>query len=105
MSLTPHLIALAGVVSSASATILIRQGLRHDNFYAGFWINIVVGVGLCGAVVLLEPADAYRPAAIPFFMLSGIIGTVSGRLSGVVVRWRSSVSSGSAKQDPCSARL
>lgn len=81
MSLAPHLFALAGAVSSALATILIRQGLRHANFYVGFWINVIVGVvGLWGAVLLLEPADAYRAAAIPFFMLSGIIGTASGRL-------------------------
>ena len=81
MALTPHLFALAGAVSSAVATILIRQGLRHGNFYLGFWINVIVGVvGLWGAVFLLEPADAYRAAAIPLFMLSGIIGTASGRL-------------------------
>jgi DME family drug/metabolite transporter len=65
VSLTPHLFALAGAISSALATILIRQGLRHGNFYMGFWINVIVGVaGLWGA----------------FFMLSGIIGTASGRL-------------------------
>ena len=81
MSLAPHLFALAGAVNSALATILIRQGLRHGHFYLGFWINVIVGVvGLWGAVFLLEPADAYRAAAIPFFMLSGIIGTASGRL-------------------------
>jgi uncharacterized membrane protein len=81
VSLAPHLFALAGAVSSALATILIRQGLRHGNFYVGFWINVIVGmVGLWGAVLLLEPAEAYRAAAIPFFMLSGIIGTASGRL-------------------------
>jgi drug/metabolite transporter, DME family len=81
VSLTPHLFALAGAVSSALATILIRQGLRHGNFYVGFWINVIVGVvGLWSAVLLLEPADAYRAAAIPLFMLSGIIGTASGRL-------------------------
>lgn len=81
MSLTPHLFALAGAISSALATILIRQGLRHGNFYVGFWINVIVGVvGLWGAVLLLEPAEAYRAAAIPFFVLSGVIGTASGRL-------------------------
>jgi DME family drug/metabolite transporter len=81
VSLTPHLLALAGAVSSALATILIRQGLRHGNFYVGFWINVIVGVvGLWGAVLLLEPSNAYRAAAIPLFMLSGIIGTAGGRL-------------------------
>jgi len=61
--------------------VLIRQGLRHGNFYVGFWINVIVGViGLWGAVLVLEPADAYRASAIPLFMLSGIIGTAGGRL-------------------------
>ena len=81
VSLAPHLLALAGAVSSALATVLIRQGLRHGNFYVGFWINVVVGVvGLWGAVLILEPAEAYRANAIPLFMLSGIIGTAGGRL-------------------------
>jgi drug/metabolite transporter, DME family len=79
--LTPHLLALAAALSSALATILIRQGLQHGNFYVGFWVNVTVGVvGLWGAVLLLEPVDAYRAAAIPLFMLSGIIGTAGGRL-------------------------
>jgi uncharacterized membrane protein len=81
VSLTPHLLALASAVSSALATVLIRQGLQHGNFYVGFWVNVIVGVvGLWSAVLILEPADAYRAAAIPLFMLSGIIGTASGRL-------------------------
>lgn len=81
VSLTPHVIALAGAVLSAVATILIRQGLRHSNSYAGFWINVVVGaVGLWGAVFLLVPADAYHLKAVPFFVLSGVIGTAGGRL-------------------------
>jgi drug/metabolite transporter (DMT)-like permease len=81
VSLAPHLIALAGAVSAALATGLIRQGLRHGNFYVGFWINVIVGVvGLWGAVLILEPADAYRASAIPPFMLSGVIGTAGGRL-------------------------
>jgi DME family drug/metabolite transporter len=81
VTLTPHLMALAGAICSALATILIRQGLRHGNFYVGFWINVIVGVvGLWGAVFVLEPAEAYRAAAIPLFILSGIIGTASGRL-------------------------
>ena len=81
MSLAPHLLALAAAISSALATILIRQGLRHGNFYVGFWINVIVGVvGFWGAVLVLEPADAYRTSAIPLFVLSGIVGTAGGRL-------------------------
>ena len=81
MSLAPHLLALAAAVCSALATVFIRQGLRHGNFYVGFWINVIVGVvGFWGAVLVLEPADAYRVSAIPLFVLSGIIGTAGGRL-------------------------
>ena len=81
MSLAPHLLALAAAVCSALATVFIRQGLRHGNFYVGFWINVIVGVvGFWGAVLVLEPADAYRVNAIPLFVLSGIIGTAGGRL-------------------------
>jgi drug/metabolite transporter, DME family len=81
VALAPHLLALAAAVLSALATVLIRQGLRHGNFYVGFWVNVIVGVvGFWGAVFVLEPADAYRASAIPLFMLSGIIGTAGGRL-------------------------
>ena len=81
MSLAPPLLALAAAVLSALATVLIRQGLRRGNFYVGFWINVIVGVvGFWGAVLVLEPAEAYRASAIPLFMLSGIIGTAGGRL-------------------------
>ena len=80
-SLTPHLLALAGAVCSAVATILIRQGLRQSNFYAGFWINVAVGVvGLWGAVFLVAPSDLHQLRAVPFFVVSGIIGTAGGRL-------------------------
>ena len=81
MSLAPHLLALAAAVLSALATVLIRQGLRHGNFYVGFWVNVIVGVvGFWAAVLVLEPADVFRANAIPLFMLSGIIGTAGGRL-------------------------
>ena len=81
MSHAPQLLALAAAMGSALATIFIRQGLRYGNFYVGFWINVIVGVvGFWGAVLVLEPADAYRSSAIPLFVLSGIIGTAGGRL-------------------------
>jgi uncharacterized membrane protein len=79
--LTPHAMALAGAVCSAAATILIRQGLQRSNFYTGFWINVVVGVvGLWGLIFLTEPAEAYHLSAIPFFIVSGLVGTAGGRL-------------------------
>ena len=36
--------ALTSALCSAVATILIQRGLRRSNFYAGFWINVLVGV-------------------------------------------------------------
>ena len=85
MLASPHAIALAGALCSAIATILLRQGLRRSNFYAGFWINVVVGViGLWAALLLWVPRDAYQLSAIPFFVVSGLIGTAAGRFLRVV---------------------
>jgi len=82
---SPHAIALAGALCSAISTILLRQGLRGSNFYAGFWINVAVGViGLWAAVFLFVPRDAYRLSAIPFFVVSGLVGTAAGRFLRVV---------------------
>jgi len=41
---TPPALALASAFCSALATIFIQRGLQRSNFYAGFWINVVVGV-------------------------------------------------------------
>jgi len=58
VSLTPQVIALSSALWSAVATALIQRGLRRSNFYAGFWINIAVGVGavliVVGVVLLSE---------------------------------------------------
>jgi uncharacterized membrane protein len=79
--LTVHTIALAGATLSAAATIWIRQGLRTSSFYAGFWINLAVGVvGLWGAVFLHTGVEALQVRALPFFILSGLLGTACGRL-------------------------
>jgi DME family drug/metabolite transporter len=76
------LLALSSAVCSASATILIRQGLQHSNTHTGYWINLVVGVsGLWLAAFLLTPDDVLTLQAIPFFVLSGLIGTVGGRFT------------------------
>lgn len=81
MSLEAHALALTGAVCSAAATVCIRQGLRGSNAYVGFWINVAVGtVVVWGAVFLLVPWDAFRLQSLPFFILSGLIGTVAGRL-------------------------
>lgn len=80
MNMTVHALALAGALCSAGATILIRQGLGQSNAYAGFWINLVVGViGLWIAVFLLVPVQTFHLQALPFFIASGLLGTVAGR--------------------------
>jgi uncharacterized membrane protein len=79
------MLALASALCSAVSTMLIQRGLRHANFYAGFWINIVVGmIGLWSVVLLMVPRDAYHWSAVPYFVLSGVVGTAMGRLFRVV---------------------
>ena len=61
--------------------MLIHRGLRRSNFYAGFWINVVVGVvGLWSAVFLFVPRQDYDWRAVPYFVFSGVVGTAAGRL-------------------------
>lgn len=61
--------------------MLIHRGLRRSNFYAGFWINVVVGVvGLWSAVLLFVPRAEYDWRAVPYFVFSGVVGTAAGRL-------------------------
>ncbi len=85
MQLTAHTLALVGALCSASATVFVRQGLRDSNAYTAFWINVVVGViGLWIAVFLIVPVDAFHAGALPFFILSGLVGTVAGRLARFV---------------------
>jgi DME family drug/metabolite transporter len=80
MAFTVHALAVAGAMCSAAATITFRQGLGRSNTYAGFWINLVVGV-VCvwGATLLLVPVSAFHAKALPFFICSGLLGTVAGR--------------------------
>jgi len=77
---TAHALALTGALCSAVATIAFRQGLRYSNTYSGFWINLTVGV-ICVwvATVLTVPASAMHAKALPFFIGSGLLGTVAGR--------------------------
>ena len=81
MAFTVQALALAGAMCSAAATITFRQGLLgRSNAQAGFWINLVVGV-ICiwGATLLLVPVSAFQVQALPFFIGSGLLGTVAGR--------------------------
>jgi uncharacterized membrane protein len=81
MAESPHVLALASAFFSAIGTMLIQRGLRHSNFYAGFWINVAVGmVGLWTAVLLFVPPEAWDWRALPYFIFSGIVGTACGRL-------------------------
>jgi uncharacterized membrane protein len=73
--------ALASACCSAVATTLIQRGLRRSNFYAGFWINVLVGAaGFWFAVLLLVPREDYHWRAVPYFVFSGVVGTAGGRL-------------------------
>jgi len=77
--------ALSSAVCTAVAATLIQRGLRRSNFYAGFWINITVGVvGLWSAVLLLVPYADYNWRAVPYFVFSGVVGTASGRFFRVI---------------------
>jgi len=81
MPQTMHILALAGALCSAAATIFIRQGLRGGDPYTGFWINVVVGTASLWAVVIVTggPGHVSVKGAL-FFVLAGLIGTVGGRL-------------------------
>jgi uncharacterized membrane protein len=81
MPQTAHVLALAAALSSAGATILIRQGLRGSGPFAGFWVNLVVGAaGLWAAVLLTGQLGRPSAAGVAFFVLAGLIGTAGGRL-------------------------
>lgn len=82
---TPHVMALSSALCAALAAILIQRGLRGASFYAGAWINVVVGaVGAWTAAALLVPLEEYTWEAVPYFALSGLIGTTGGRLFRVL---------------------
>ncbi|MGH7317709.1 MAG: EamA family transporter [Candidatus Rokuibacteriota bacterium] len=82
---TPHVMALSSALCTALAAILIQRGLRGASFYAGAWINVVVGaVGAWTAAALLVPLEEYTWEAVPYFALSGLIGTTGGRLFRVL---------------------
>jgi uncharacterized membrane protein len=81
----PQVMALSSALCAAVATTLIQRGLRRSNFYAGFWINIAVGViGLWSAVLVLVPFSEYNWRAVPYFVFSGVVGTAGGRFFRVI---------------------
>ncbi|MEX2224292.1 MAG: EamA family transporter [Candidatus Rokuibacteriota bacterium] len=82
---TPHALALSSALCAAVATILIHRGLRGASFYAGAWINVVVGaVAAWAAAAWLVPVEEFTWQAVPYFALSGLIGTTGGRLFRVL---------------------
>jgi uncharacterized membrane protein len=82
---TPHVMALSSALCTASATILIQRGLRGSSFYAGAWVNVVVGaVAAWSAAAWLVPVEEFTWRAVPYFALSGLIGTTGGRLFRVL---------------------
>lgn len=74
-------LALASALISASATILLRRGLRHDGPYTAVWMNLAVGIVLVWLAVALTGGFG-QPSlrGITFFALAGLIGTVGGRI-------------------------
>src|SRR5437588_3736164 len=76
-----HVLALAGALCSAAATIFIRQGLRTTDPCAGFWTNLLVGtLSLWVAVLVAGGLGRVSARGALFFVCAGLIGTVGGRL-------------------------
>ena len=74
-------VALTSALVSASATILLRRGLRHDGPYTAVWINLAVGTVLVWLAVALTGGFGRSSAhGIAVFALAGLIGTVGGRI-------------------------
>ena len=85
MTVPPQALALSSALCTASATLLIQRGLQRSNFYAGAWINVVVGaVAAWSATLLLVPWHAYTWRSVPYFVFSGVVGTAGGRLFRVL---------------------
>jgi uncharacterized membrane protein len=81
MAESPQILSLGSALFSAIGTMLIQRGLRRSNFYAGFWLNVAVGVvGLWCAVLLFVPPSEWDWSGLPYFIVSGVVGTACGRL-------------------------
>jgi uncharacterized membrane protein len=74
-------LALASALISASATILLRRGLRYDGPYTAVWMNLVVGM-VCVWLAVAATGGLGAPSlrGIAVFALAGLIGTVGGRV-------------------------
>ena len=77
--------ALSSALCTACATMLIQRGLLRSSFYAGAWINVVVGaIAAWVATLLLVPVSEWTWRAVPYFVFSGVVGTAGGRLFRVL---------------------
>jgi uncharacterized membrane protein len=84
MAESAELLALVSAFCSAVGTILVQRGLQRSNVYAGFWVNVTVGtLGLWAAVLLFVPRAEWDWSALPYFVVSGVVGTACGRLCRV----------------------
>src|SRR6266540_901395 len=81
MPQTMHILALAGALCSAAATIFIRQGLRGGDPYTGFWINVVVGTASLWTSVIVAGTTllsvggkrlGFRPGQLALPVLSAV---------------------------------
>ena len=85
MTPPPQVLALGSALCAAMSTFLIQRGLERSNFYAGAWINVVVGaLAAWIATLILVPWHAYTWRAVPYFVFSGVVGTAGGRLFRVL---------------------
>jgi uncharacterized membrane protein len=85
LTVPPQVLALGSALCAAMATFLIQRGLQRSNFYAGAWINVVVGaIAAWTATLILVPWQAYTWRAVPYFVFSGVVGTAGGRLFRVL---------------------
>ncbi|HKA61837.1 MAG TPA: EamA family transporter [Methylomirabilota bacterium] len=85
MTPPPQVLALGSALCAAVSTFLIQRGLQRSNFYAGAWINVVVGaLAAWIATLILVPWQAYTWRAVPYFVFSGVVGTAGGRLFRVL---------------------
>jgi len=101
-------LALTAAFLGAAATILIRQGLRGSDPYTGFWVNVVVGAGAAWvAVAVTGGPGPVSAAALGFFVLAGLVGTVAGRLLRFIAieRVGASVSAAIVNLNPLIATL
>jgi uncharacterized membrane protein len=73
-------LALLSSFVLASATILIRLGLRGGGPYTGYWINLVVGTAGVWLAVALTGGGEVSASGVAYFVLAGLVGTVAGRL-------------------------